>query len=143
MSCDLCGKSGATFLVRIEGVAYDVCSDCRRHGEQIRTVTPRKRSARVQPDEHLVVRADAAKVLRDARSKSQKTQAEIASLAGVKTSEWQAWESGTRTPTIALARRLEKLLNISLTEQDVVSTTTVSSSPSSQEFTIGDLMKKR
>jgi len=143
MSCDVCGKNVSTSLTRIEGIAYDACESCARHGEQIKTVTPKKRSARVDPDENLVLRSDASKILRDARSKSGKKQGVLAQELGVKESEWQAWESGSRSPTVALAKRIEKHLNISLLVSDTQEQTLGVGGSSSSGLTIADMLKRK
>lgn len=143
MSCDICGKTSPTSLTRIEGVAYQACEACARHGEPIKTVTRRKRASAHNPDEHLVLRADAPKILRDARSLSGKTQSELAKQLGVKESVWQAWESGSRSPTISLARRVEKHLSISLLEEDTNEQVNQPVRSGGGGITIGDLLKKK
>lgn len=144
MSCDLCGKKGSTKLTRIEGVAYDACESCARHGESIKTVAPKKRFSRQDPNEQLILRSDASKVLRDARSRSGKTQSDLAKELGVKESEWQSWESGSRTPTVSLAKRIEKHLHVSLLQADVSEDVGLGvGGPSSAGLTIGDMIKRK
>ena len=144
MSCDLCGKKGPTKLTRIEGVAYDARESCARHGEAIKTVAPRKQFSRHNPDEQLILRNNAPKLLRDARSRSGKTQSDLAKELGVKESEWQSWESGSRSPTVALAKRIEKHLHISLLQEDVTENIGLGVGGSSGAgLTIGDLIKRK
>lgn len=153
MACDLCGKSGSTTKTRIEGIVYDACADCAKLGTDATPAQPKKRSSSkskkssYRGDEDVYVRPDAGRVLREKREKESKNQQEFAQRLNVKESLLHAWETGERTPTVKMARRLERQLHVSLTQSgspdggDAVEYISGRKS-SGGSLTIGDMLKK-
>ncbi len=141
MACDLCGAQGATVLARIEGVTYRVCAQCASYGEVIHErQAPRARTKGAKKD--LVVRSDASNIIRSARERKDLSQKDLARMLAVKESDLHAWETGHRTPTLEMARTLEKRLGVSLVQEMEAPDTSTFNAPGAG-MTIGDLMKKR
>jgi uncharacterized protein (TIGR00270 family) len=144
MVCDLCAKKGPTSKVRVEGVVYDVCSDCASLGVAVKQASSRKsRSSRRDPDADLVVRSDVATRLRKARGSIKMD--DFAKKLRVKESDLHAWETGHRTPTIDTAKRLQKQLNISLVQQQatIEGDEYKPQNTSGGSLTIGDMLKDK
>ena len=128
---------------------YDACSDCAKLGSDASTAQPKKssssrRSTRASNDD-LFVRSDAGSVLRRKRESLGKSQEAFAQQLNVKESVVQAWESGTRQPTVSDAKRLERSLSISLLESGagVSASEYKSSSASGGSLTIADMIKRK
>lgn len=156
MGCDLCGKQGSTRKTRIEGIVYDACSDCAKLGTDATPAQPatttrsskrRSRSPRAPVDENLFVRSDAGQVLRKKREQAGKTHAQFAQQLNVKESLLHAWETGSRTPTVDMAKSLEKQLSVSLLESGGLGADTneYRSKPSGGGggLTIADMLKNK
>ena len=147
MACDLCSKKGPTRKTRIEGVVYSACSDCQRLGVDATpaAVSYQKKRSFSKQEDVSVVRSDASRVISSARQRSGVSAKDFAQRLNVKESVLLAWESGKRSPTVDDARRLEKLLSVSLVQQGVVSADPGAflSKDSSEGFTIADLIKDK
>ncbi|MFT4250484.1 MAG: helix-turn-helix domain-containing protein [Candidatus Woesearchaeota archaeon] len=145
MACDLCGKKGSTRQTRVEGVVYAACVDCQKLGVDATPVSVQKKRSFSKQEDSSVVCSDASRIISSARQKSGVSAKEFAQRLNIKESVLLAWESGKRVPTVSDARRLEKLLGVSLVEQGVVSAdaSTFLSRDSSQGFTIADLIKDK
>lgn len=145
MVCDLCAKKGSTSKARIEGVVYDVCSECASLGSSVKEKkVSKKRGPRPDPDADVVLRSDFSSRLRKARGSVK--HEDFAKRLRVKESDLHAWETNQRVPTIDTAKRLQKTLNTSLVTKQVsddVSEASYSSSGSSGPLTIADLLKKK
>ena len=151
MGCDLCGKSGSTRKTRIEGIVYDACSACAALGVDATPAQPlpkkRVRTSSKDAYEELFVRSDAGAVLRRAREKAKKTHEAFSQELNIKESLLHSWETGSRQPTVEMAKQLEKRLGVSLLESGVpagdADTYRSSASSSGSGMTIADLLKKK
>lgn len=146
MSCDLCGATGQTTLVKIEGMPYNVCQACASYGTPVQEVA-RKRSREVRIDDR-VVRSDIGTHIRNKRQTSGKTMQEFAQFLAVKESDVHAWETGHRTPTVEMAEKLGKRLSFNpfaaTSDSALIQTSYDSRSSSESEgMTIADLLKKK
>ena len=130
----------------IEGSKLSVCDGCSKLGRVMSRPQPiasRKASAPAkiavsEPIETIV--AEFAKLIRNAREKKGMTQAEFALKLSEKESVIQKLESGAITPPVSLARKLEKILHITLVEFEKGSDDRVESTKTGP-LTIGDLIK--
>jgi len=153
MNCEMCGKETEPCTALIEGVTMKVCQGCAGHGRVLQKPKPKlvkmKRqatTAAVQKEPVIeVVEAvvdDYAKQIRDARSKTGMTQKDFASKINEKESVLHKMETGSFKPSIPLAKKLEKILNIKLVEQREEEKLKMPKTTSSGgALTIGDLIK--
>ena len=122
----------------------DICMPCGKFGKIVRKPVQAPKHANKQtiiPVKEVLetLTADYAAKVRKAREKSGMTQAEFAKALNEKESVLQKLETGAFHPPISMARKLEKLLKITLVEveeEEKVEASQKSSGP----LTIGDLI---
>ncbi len=116
-ACELCGRDTQLFYAMVEGTRLNVCSTCGKFGKMLKKPEQavRKPVSRA-PEVVEVVVSDYAQKIRSAREKSGMTQKDFARSLNEKESIVHKLESGTFSPPISLARKLEKLLKIKLVE---------------------------
>ncbi|MBI4146103.1 TIGR00270 family protein [Candidatus Woesearchaeota archaeon] len=140
-NCELCGKETQLMTAIVEGTKLNVCQNCGKYGKVLATPRIAKKvetPAATQPSETIV--ENYAKLIREAREKQGLTQEEFAKNLNEKESIIHKLENGTYTPPITLARKLEKMLKITLVETEVELTTT-SEKRKTGTLTIGDLIQ--
>lgn len=148
MKCDLCGKEAELYKTKIEKTVLDVCDNCKKFGqvlEKVRTTAEiyeaqkvRKSSKEVQEQ----VVSDYALKIKNAREQLGLSQEDFALKINVKKSLLQSIESGRIELSLDLAKKLEKILKITLTEEDRndYRPPDITESPG---FTIGDILKDK
>ncbi len=135
MGCDMCGRDGQLYKVRVESTVMTVCEHCKGYGQLIERVpTPRdaKSERKLEKDRSLrgeqlaskeetmlLVRDDYGAVIKAAREKTGLLQEEMAKRLNLKESQYHAYESGQRRPDLETARKLEKSLKIALVREHV------------------------
>ncbi|MBS3124709.1 TIGR00270 family protein [Candidatus Woesearchaeota archaeon] len=140
--CELCGKEAPLISAIVEGSQMDVCMPCGKFGKVVRKPTQAAHARKASiPIKEIIetVTADYAAKVRQAREKSGMTQADFAKALNEKESVIQKLETGTFHPPISMARKLEKMLKITLVhieEEEKVESEKKASSP----LTIGDLI---
>ncbi|MEK6905852.1 MAG: multiprotein bridging factor aMBF1 [Nanoarchaeota archaeon] len=143
-SCDMCGKQGNLLTADVEGVEMTVCQNCARFGTIKRKVdtvfVPQKKMHQEQP---LRVTANYASLLRQAREKQGLSQEDFAHSLQEKESIVAKWEQGRMQPSVEVARRLEKILGVSLVVEEVEQLFEKDKSARGDSFTLGDFMKVR
>ena len=149
MLCELCGNPIADKPIKvwIEGSQLVVCQRCSRYGSVIKSKTttspqrpqqiPKRREVKMDFD-NLTLVSNYNVLIRQARESMGLTQADVARLIGEKESIIRRLESGRMTPTLELARKLEKLLRIKLYEE--VHQERETFKPQSFELTLGDVV---
>ncbi|TFF88830.1 MAG: TIGR00270 family protein [Promethearchaeota archaeon] len=138
--CPICGGViwGGGEKVMLEGAKIRVCQSCAQHGKRIvsrpkksrrqyssrsRTKTSTQASQSKPkytpktPSQDVVVVSNYADKIRNARNTKNLTQEKFAQQIQEKESLLRRIEAGKARPTIKLARKLEKALDISLLEQ--------------------------
>lgn len=145
-NCELCGKETVLFRADIEGTELKVCQTCGSFGKVLTTASPmRNMQKSVQLPQELqlteAVISDFPKLVKDAREKKKLTQEECAKMMNEKESIIHKIETGAFKPSIALARKLEKALNIRLVE--TVEEEHLPKGKSSGPVTIGDIIKRK
>ncbi len=147
MDCEMCGKKVPHLTkVRVDGALLNVCDSCARFGtpaESIRSSFPRKEaeepittvkinqkrivvppakpsSRRRARDniENLTIVPDYGEIIRSARSRLNMTQDELAAKILERKNVLASIERGDLLPEIKTARKLEKVLGISLVEKE-------------------------
>lgn len=140
-NCDVCGKNTELVSAIIEGVKMHVCNGCSNLGKKLEPIRPCiiVKSAKEEILDTIV--EDFPAKIRSAREKLQLTQEELAKKLNEKESVIHKLETGHLTPSLELSKKLEKHLNIKLTEQLAAAKDTKKSVKTEMTMTIGDLIK--
>ena len=167
MICEMCGKeSDIVRTIFLEGAQLKVCKECSRFGEssegkssskkgrggtaptravvaeRLQARERRMRSRDVFQEETVIdLVPDYDKVIRDARMARDLKQDELASRVNEKSSVIAQLENGSMRPSDQLIKKLERELNIKLTER-VTLVRPESSKGGRNVLTLGDLIKK-
>ncbi len=147
MDCEMCGKNVPHLTkVRIDGAILNVCDACAKFGtpaESIRTsfskpaaeepiatikinqkriiVPPAKPTSRRRTRDNidsLTVVQDYGELIKEAREKLNMTQDELAAKILERKNVLSSMERGDLLPEIKVARKLEKVLGITLVEKE-------------------------
>lgn len=122
-SCELCGYEGNLLDAIIEGSLLRVCRNCCSFGKVVpiqhhtnvpdkTTLAKLKRRALDEADELIVEHYSG--LIKEEREKRKLTQEELAKAIHEKESIIHKLESGQMLPPLALARKLEHFLHITL-----------------------------
>jgi putative transcription factor len=151
--CEMCGKGGNLTETKVEGSLLQLCSGCSSYGQVLAKPIFRQRKPMFssKPGDDLVVITNYAQKLQKIRNEKNMTQKEFATLLQEKLSVISKWESGTMKPNINTAKRLERVLKITLLKKSNETKTDDKDSPSfssqkskaSAGFTLGDFIKVR
>ena len=122
MQCDLCGKDTTLFRVKIEGTVLNVCKECSSFGKVIAKVEPPRppivKAGPAKPKSVIeVVVSDYASIIRNKREAMSLKQRDFAKQINEKESLVHKIETGTFTPPIKLARKIERFLGVKLDEE--------------------------
>lgn len=167
MICEMCGKeSDIVRTIFLEGAQLKVCKECSRFGESSEgKSSPKKGKGGVAPTRAVVAERlqarerrmrsrdvfqeetvidlvpDYDRIIRDARMARDLKQDELASRVNEKSSVIAQLENGSMRPSDQLIKKLERELNIKLTER-VALVKPESSKGGRNVLTLGDLIKK-
>ena len=140
----MCGKQGGLVTAEVEGVDMNVCPNCSQYGTVKRRAdyvhVPQKRIHKEQP---FRVTANYASLLRQVREKQGLSQEDFARFLQEKESIVAKWEQGRMQPSVDVARRLEKILGVSLVVEDVEQLVEREKNVRGDVLTLGDFMKVR
>lgn len=152
IQCDICGSEENLYITEIEGTRLNVCKDCARYGKIIASLEPEiketpavksfAREIEKGPEKeiiHMVV-PDFAKKIRQKREQLGMKQEEFAKKIAERESVVHKLETGELKPSLKLAIKLEKLLNIRLVEE-YEEEHKIKSGEGPAELTIGDMLK--
>lgn len=155
-NCDMCGSSERLFNAIIEGARLTVCEQCGKLGkilQPVRVAQPAKtkagsvRRAETPVKMITVIVGDYAKRIRSAREKSGLSQQEFAAKLNERESVVQHLENGKSKPSVDVARKLERILSISLIENTPSEEADEDDEPpknqGSSTLTLGDIIKIR
>ncbi|HLD79981.1 MAG TPA: multiprotein bridging factor aMBF1 [Candidatus Nanoarchaeia archaeon] len=143
-SCDMCGKETSLVTVEVEKVEMKVCQNCAKYGaikKQLGEVRLPQKKMHTEPA--FLVAGNYAGVLRQAREKQKLSQEDFAKFLQERESIVAKWEQGKMQPSVEVARRLEKVLGVSLVVEDVEQAVEKEKNVKSDGFTLGDFMKVR
>ncbi len=151
MQCDLCGKEEYLVKTMIEGTELKVCKACSRFGRVIRAPQvphhliqkPIQKQVQQVPTVEVMelVKDDYAELIKKKREQLHLTQEEFAKKLNEKESFLQGIESGKHFPSIELAKKLEKVLNIVLIEEHRELHEKTNLKEKSNVLTFGDIIK--
>lgn len=154
-TCDMCGQETEPVKAKIEGTVLDVCPRCAKFGEVISRPAPifskripEPKKAATAPRRKEVVQViveDYGKKIREARESKGLTQEQFAGQLNEKESVIQKMESGQFKPSIKLARKLEKMLRITLVEEyrESGEIPIPTKKSKTEGFTLGDFVKDK
>ena len=132
MNCDICGKEATLYKTDIEGSFLNLCQECAKMGDvmgEIKPLPTRKEIKKMKKEEAepqfidenreiiQVITEDYANIIQRGREKKGLKQKDFARMIAEKESLVHTIESGKHKPSMPLARKLEKALNIKLVEQ--------------------------
>jgi len=139
-NCELCGNRKNLIKAIIEGSLLNVCEDCAKFGKAIVVKSNPFKQIKKQTTEIVsLINSDYPSIIKNAREKQGLKQEELAKKLDEKTSLIHKLETGSLQPTILLAKKLEKALNINLLESYEETHENLNLKDST--LTIGDLIK--
>lgn len=151
MICDMCGSEVDILApTMVEGTELNICSKCSKYGIRLKKPMVRAKPLRFskpktkeEPEEIELIRNDYANLIRDKRSDMGLTQKELAKMLAEKEAIISKMESGSFEPSIPLARKIEKMMGLSLVETEKLAPGSPKTESESGEFTLGDFVKVR
>ncbi len=154
MRCEICGKKviGKPIRTKIENSIMLTCNDCSKFGKvQREPLKPqrgpgsrvpagRRRSYRSQEPTHEVIE-DYQTVIREAREKKGWSREDLGEKIYEKVSVIHRLESGKMVPDLKLARKLEKILKVTLLEKTEQAQMDDQNAAHIRRATIGDIAR--
>ena len=148
INCDLCGKiDNRLNRAIIEGVELNVCSDCSKFGKVLSPVKKpiikeaKKLKIPEVEDKIEILVENYPELIKKRREVMGLSQKGFALKINEKESLLHKIETGHFTPTIALARRLEKILGVKLVEEIEETHELQGKKKREEGFTLGDFIK--
>jgi putative transcription factor len=146
MMCEVCGKDGNLTKVLIDSSEMQVCDKCTSYGKKlVKAKIPQKLKfkQRHQKEEiEQTVVDNFGKLLKKERQKRKLDQKDFANLIAEKLSILYKIESGDFIPSLEVAKKIGKKLNLKLVEFSEETEYNPEKS-SSQGLTLGDMFKKK
>ncbi len=146
MQCDMCGKDDKLYLTKIEGTELNVCRNCSRFGVVI-SKPPRekvkvkpKKPKKEEPEIIETIVENFNTLIKNKREELGLKQEELSAKLAERTSLLQKMESGHFTPSLQMARKIEKSLGIKLIEK-IEDKPGPTGKKASKNLTIGDVIK--
>lgn len=147
MECEVCGKPIFKPLrVAIEGTEMKVCKACAKFGERIKAVPGQrsklKKKTPQRPKEPTTeVVGEYPEIIRQARERKRLTQEQLGNRINEKASVINRLEAGRMSPSIPLAKKLEKALEVTLLEEVREASPSGYGTDRGENLTIGDIIK--
>lgn len=130
--------------VKVEGILFNVCENCRNFGKVLGKAEEKKIIKKTKPAEEEKIEfiiEDYNIILKKAREKMGLKQEEAAKKINEKTSIIHKLENKEIEPSLNLARKLEKFFNIKLIFEDIKKEEHREKTEV-KGFTLGDLIGK-
>ena len=145
-ACELCGKETQLFSAVVEGADLEVCANCAKHGAVKNSLRTSRMSMPSMPlklelPEETIVH-NFASLLHQAREKRGLSQEDFAKLLQERESMVTKWELGSLQPEIAVAKKIGKILGLSLVEMEKAEPLPLQKQRSGV-LTLGDMIKVR
>lgn len=161
MNCEICGIEikGEPYKTKIDNSVMATCKECSKYGKVQSKPQPPKRkspkrnvnntprqnqnrvySKRIKEEEFEIVE-DYAKIIRQKREMKGLTQKQMGEKLYERESVLNKIENGKMVPDIKLARKIEKLLNVSIVEKTESDENEFQDPRQFREATIGDIAK--
>jgi len=145
MNCDLCGKEAEMYKAVIEGSQMTVCKGCSEYGSNVERTKPvihERMQRRVETPKSDVIEAvvsNLGELLKRKREEIGLKQKDFAKKIAEKESTLHKLETGTITPTLERARKLEKMLGLTLVEE--LKEEPIEKQKDTSVITLGDMVK--
>ena len=145
--CDMCGHEGYVREAIVEGSMLSVCEKCSAFGKVVHLEKPTAKAIfskmRKQPTQEVkeIIVEEYSTLIKESREKKGLKQEELAAHLQEKSSILQRLETGHLIPSLTLARKIEKQLQITLVEPYLEREQTKKVNLHNKELTIGDLIK--
>ncbi len=143
MQCEICGVDTELVTAEIEGSLLNVCRKCASFGKIVERKEKKENLKRVKRyfDKEVLdlIVEDFSERVKNARESLGLKQEEMGDKVGEKESVIHNLERGKIKPSIVLAKKLEKFLNIKLIEE--YKDENVKFDFKNTSLTIGDLIK--
>ena len=146
MLCDMCGSPGKLFRTIVEGTELSVCQECSRFGKVVGVIElgtrPIAKAKSEEPETEVMelLVEDYAEKIRKKRESLGLNQDEFAKKLNEKESLIQKIESGHFEPSIGLAKKISRILQIKLVEE-YEERHEKQPRPKVEGFTLGDFIK--
>ncbi|MFP4403055.1 MAG: multiprotein bridging factor aMBF1 [Candidatus Woesearchaeota archaeon] len=154
MQCDMCGSSGILYKTLIEGTQLNVCKNCAKYGKVVKkSYDPdkiksdfkksKKNIDQVENEEKEIIEYivdDYSTLIKQKREKLGLKQNEFALKISEKESLIQNIERGNITPSLELAKKFERFLNIKLIDTYEEVRNTKKKVVKNTKLTIGDII---
>ena len=143
-NCELCGRSEDLVKAIVEGSLLNVCKNCAKFGKAITLKQQPQviRQIKQKTNEIInVINPEYPKRIKEAREKLNMKQEDLAKKIDEKVSVIHKIETGNVQPTMLLAKKLERTLNIDLIE--VYQETNEKLNLKDRGLTIGDLVNQK
>lgn len=141
-ACEMCGVEKKLFTTLIEGVELKVCKKCSSFGTIVKKPVIKKKQIikEKKPEREViqVIREDYPKIIREKRERLGLKQKEFAKFLAERESLIHKMEAGTYTPSLDMARKMEKQLGIYLVERKEIEPQKLQTK--TEKFTIGDMI---
>lgn len=142
-ACHICGALRESLSKSlIEGTSVSVCERCSKFGKTVETpksLQSKKVISRVEEIE--IIEEGYFLKIKNAREKRGLTQEELAKLLAERESSLHHLETGQLKPTIELAKKIEKVLGITIISKDYIGGNVSKKKSSNASLTIGDIVK--
>ena len=142
MNCEMCGRNIENpYDINVEGVIMQLCKNCIRFGTIINKPKNiiKANKIEIKKDEIIeIITEDFANKIKNARESRKLMQKDLAKEIGVKESLIHKLESGNMEPSLDLAKKFERFLNIRLIEKQKEDYKKIKSERNS--LTIGDIL---
>lgn len=144
----MCGREALLFKTKIEDAVMTVCKDCSKYGIVLSVVADPEQEARkrtvveeVKPEIIEVVVSGYSNIIRKAREKLGLSQKDFAKKISEKESIVHKMETGHFAPSLKIAKKLEKMLNVKLIEETGEANESYSAPKKEESLTLGDVVK--
>jgi putative transcription factor len=142
-NCEMCGRESTLMNAKVENVLMSVCKSCSRFGNVVlvnnKKMTEQKVILRMEDELEDIV-PDYSERIKNAREKLKIEPKELGKKISEKVSTIHKVESHKMIPSLKLARKLERCLNVKLVGS-IGKIEDVKINFNEKELTIGDLIK--
>lgn len=144
----MCGKEDELYLAKIEGTELNVCKNCSKFGtvisepkkKELKKPVKKKKQEKEEPEIIETIVENYSELVKGKRENMGLKQEELAAKLAERTSILQKVEKGNFTPSLQLARKMEKYLGITLIEK-VQDQPTQTQKEKGKKLTVGDVIK--
>jgi len=142
-ACEMCGIEKKLLTVLVEGAELRVCKNCSSYGTIVKKPVIKEKIEVVKqkpPEREIIqiIREDYPKIIREKRERLGLKQKEFAKFLAERESLIHKIESGSYAPSLEMARKMERQLNIKLVERKQIEPQKLETK--TEKYTIGDMI---